>query len=78
LIEIWLPVEAEYGGWISAVTIDGLDLPYMSAMPGDDPLDSLISALRFVRGLFEDKEGKFTFGVWNYGKLPTNMDCELS
>ena len=78
LLEIWLPIEAEHGGWISAVTVDGLDLPEMSAMPGDDPLDALISALKFVRILFDEKDGKFTFGVWNYGKLPADMTCELA
>jgi hypothetical protein len=78
LLEIWLPVESEYGGWLSAVTIDGLNLPDMSAMPGEDPLDALVSALKFIRGLFDENEGKFTFDVWNYGKLPKSMDCELS
>lgn len=77
LLEIWLPVEGEHG-WLSAVTIEGLDLPEMSAMPGEDPLDSLISALKFVRSLFDEKDGKFTFDGWNYGKLPANMEYELS
>jgi hypothetical protein len=36
LLEIWLPVESEFGGWLSAVTIDGLNVPEMSAMPGAD------------------------------------------
>jgi hypothetical protein len=78
LLEIWLPVEAEHGGWISAVTIDGLGLPEMSAMPGDDPLDALIGAIRFVRILFAENQGKFVFDVWNHGKLPKNMDAELA
>jgi hypothetical protein len=78
LLEIWLPVESESGGWLAAVTIDGLDLPEMSAMPGDDPLDALISAIRFIKTLFDENEGAFTFDVWNHGKLPKNMDCELS
>ncbi len=78
LLEIWLPVESEYGGWLSTVTIDGLNLPDMSAMPGEDPLDALISALKFIRILFDENEGKFIFDAWNYGKLPKNMDCELS
>jgi hypothetical protein len=76
-LEIWLPVESEHGGWLAAVTIDGLNLPNMSAMPGEDKLDALISALRFVRILFDEKDGDFKFDVWNYGKLPVNMDCEL-
>jgi hypothetical protein len=78
LLEIWLPVEAEHGGWLSAVTIDGLGLPEMSAMPGDDRLGALISALQFVRTLFDEKQGKFTFEGWNYGKLPANIDYQLS
>jgi hypothetical protein len=77
-LEIWLPVESDYGGWLAAVTIDGLNLPAMSAMPGEDPLDALINALKFIRGLFDVNEGKFLFDVWNYGKLPRNMECELS
>jgi hypothetical protein len=61
-----------------AVTIDGLKLPNMSAMPGEDPLDAIICALRFIRGLFDDNEGEFVFSVWKHGKLPKNMDIELA
>jgi hypothetical protein len=78
LLEIWLPVESENDGWLAAVTIDGLNLPNMSAMPGDDPLDAMISAVRFIRGLFDDNEGEFVFSVWKHGKLPKNMDHELA
>jgi hypothetical protein len=77
LLEIWLPVPAPDGGWWSAVTIDSLNLPDMSAMPGDDPLDAVISALRFVRGLFDENEGTFVFDVWKHGKLPQNLDYEV-
>jgi hypothetical protein len=78
LIEIWLPVESEHGGWLAAVTIDGLNLPNMSAMPGEDPLDAIISALQFIRILIDENDGKFTFDSWNYGKMPKNMDFELA
>lgn len=76
LLEIWLPVMAEHG-WTCAVTIDGLGLSDMSGMPGEDPLDALISALRFVRGLLDDKDGMFTYSVWNHGKLPEIIEFEL-
>jgi hypothetical protein len=78
LLEIWLPVESEHGGWLAAVTIDGLNLPEMSAMPGEDPLDAIVGALKFIRVLFEQNSGKFIFDGWNYGKLPKNMECEFS
>jgi hypothetical protein len=77
LLEVWLPVRSEYGGWLSAVTIDGLNLPDMSAMPGEDPLDALIGAIKFIRGLFDESAGSFVFNVWDHGKLPTNMDYKL-
>lgn len=78
LLEVWLPVESAYGGWIAAVTIDGLGLPDMSAMPGEDPLDALLCALRFVRGLLDENDGTFIFGVWAHGKLPETTDWELA
>jgi hypothetical protein len=78
VLEIWLPVQSDHGGWLAAVTIDGLNLPDMSAMPGEDPLDALISALKFIRTLFDESGGKFIFDGWNYGKLPKSMDCELA
>jgi hypothetical protein len=78
VLEIWLPVESEFGGWLAAVTIDGLNLPAMSAMPGEDPLDAIISALKFIRTLFDENAGTFTFQAWNYAKLPKNMDFELA
>jgi hypothetical protein len=77
LLEICLPVQSEEGGWLSAVTIDGLNLPDMSAMPGEDPLDALLGALKFIRVLFDESGGSFTFDVWDHGKLPKNMDYEL-
>lgn len=78
LLEIWLPVESEHGGWLAAVTMDGLDIPDMAAMPGEDPLDAILSALRFIRGLFDKNEGQFIFSVWNHGKLPQDVDWELA
>jgi hypothetical protein len=78
LLETWLPVEADQDGWLCAVTIDGLNLPDMSAMPGDAPLDALINAIKFIRILFDENEGTFLFDVWDYGKLPKNMECVLS
>jgi hypothetical protein len=77
LLEIWLPVEAVDGGWLAAVTIDGLNLPDMSAMPGEDSLDALINGLKFIRTLFDESGGKFIFDGWNYGKLPKSMECEF-
>jgi hypothetical protein len=77
LLEIWLPVEAADGGWLAAVTIDGLNLPEMSAMPGEDPLDAIINALKFIRTLFDENPGDFIFDGWNYGKPPKNMDSEF-
>lgn len=77
LLEIWLAVEGEHGGWLSAVTISGLNLPDMSAMPGDHPLDALLSAVRFAKTLLDENEGTFLFGVRDHGKLPINRAVEL-
>lgn len=78
LLEIWLPVAGEHGGWIAAVTMDGLDIPGIAGMPGEDPLDAILSALRFIRGLLDKEEGQFIFSVWNHGKLPPIVDWELA
>lgn len=64
IVKIWNPVKFENGGYVSAVSIDGLPMPRFSAMPGEDKLDALLNAVAFVgetlsrRGLVDAWAGK--------------------
>lgn len=64
VVQLWNPVQFPNGGWVSAVSIHGLSMPRLSAMPGEDALDSLLNTVRFVsdtlsqRGIASDWNGK--------------------
>lgn len=75
-LRVWLPVQLDNGGWVAAVTITGLDLPPISAMPGADPLDALLNALGFARDIMQNGEGRFLFGDRDLemGGLPVFLD----
>ncbi len=47
-VKIWNPVQFENGGYVSAVSVEGLPIPLLSAMPGEDKLDALLNAVAFV------------------------------
>jgi hypothetical protein len=75
-IQIWLPVQMDDGCWLSAVHITALDLPPISAMPGEDPLDALLRAVAFARDVVEHRDGSFLFGdmQWEGAGLPISLN----
>lgn len=73
-LQLWLPVQLDNGGWVSAVRIEGIDMPPIAAMPGDDPLAALIGALAFARDLMDREPGGVLFGDREAGGLPVFLD----
>ena len=73
-LQIWLPVQLDNGGWVAAVRVIGLDMPQISAMPGDDPLGAVIAAIAFAREVMERAEGSFLFGERQMAGLPLFLD----
>lgn len=78
-LQIWLPVQLDNGGWVSAVHITNLNLPPISAMPGEDPLGAILNALAFARGVVEHEDGVFLFGdaQWEGAGLPISLNRGL-
>lgn len=73
-LQLWLPVQLDNGGWVAAVRIEGLDMPHISAMPGEDPLGALIGALAFARDMVNRETGRVLFGDREAGGLPVFLD----
>lgn len=73
-LQLWLPVQLDNGGWVSAVQIEGIDIPPIAAMPGDDPLAALIGALAFAREVVNREPGRVLFGDREAGGLPVFLD----
>ncbi|RZL83408.1 MAG: hypothetical protein EOP66_03875 [Sphingomonas sp.] len=76
VLQLWLPVQMDNGGWMSAVHITGLDLPEISAMPGSDPLDALLQAVAFARNVIDHSDGRFLFSdaFREGGALPVSLN----
>lgn len=74
-LQLWLPVQLDNGGWVSAVRIEGIDMPPIAVMPGDDPLAALIGALAFARDMVDGQQGRVLFGDREAGGLPVFLDC---
>ncbi len=75
-LQIWLPVQLDNGGWVSAVHITDVALPHISAMPGEDPLGALLSAVAFARNVVDHEDGAFLFGDmhWKGAGLPISLN----
>lgn len=73
-LQLWLPVQLDNGGWVSAVRIEGIDMPPIAAVPGDDPLAALIGALAFARDVVNREPGRVLFGDREAGGLPVFLD----
>ncbi len=61
-LHVWLPVQMDNGGWVSAIHITDIGLPAISAMPGDDPLGALLSAVAFARNVVDAHDDTFLYG----------------
>jgi len=79
-IQIWLPVKMDDDVWVSAVHITGVDLLPISGMPGLDPLDALLKAVAFARGVVQQLSEQFLFGdlQWENGGLPISLNRGFS
>lgn len=73
-LQIWLPVRLDNGGWVAAVRIEGVAMPPIAAMPGEDPLGALIAALAFARDVVDQGAGRVLFGDREAGGLPVFLD----
>lgn len=53
--------------------IAGVDMPLISAMPGEDPLAALLCALAFARQAMDSEDERFLFGDCEFGGLPVSL-----